>query len=81
MKCEWCGGGSEPFDYRGGLRYCSHECQHAAELWAFEKFEAMFEDGDPPSKADIDRRIRQSSRWTPDKMAERVAELKAEAGL
>jgi len=75
MMCEWCGSAFSRMD-SGGFRHCSRDCRHAHELYAFEAFDALFEDEDPPTRAEIDRIIRRSSRWDVDSMQQRIAELR-----
>lgn len=74
MNCVWCGDQHDIVG-PGGLQYCSDLCERAATVYAFSRYDAMISDADPPTKADIDRRIRRSKRWTPEKMQERIDEL------
>lgn len=75
MHCEWCGDRHNIVG-PGGLSYCSDQCEYAAFVYGFERMDAILEDADPPTKQDIDRRIRRSDRWTPEKMQERIEDIK-----
>lgn len=75
MKCEWCETEMDPF--KGyGLRYCSSDCYNHAIQYAAELADAMFENRDPPSKEAFMSRQQRGRKWTPDKMRERIDELR-----
>lgn len=58
--------------------YCSEQCRGKAQVLAIERFEALI-DGEPlPTPEEIDERFGRSSRWTPERMRERIKELKLE---
>lgn len=76
MKCQWCGGEKDPFNYAGGLRHCSMQCQDRATLYAMKCMDARLEGEEPPTKEEFKTQCQRSKRWTPETMHERVAELR-----
>jgi hypothetical protein len=75
FKCEWCGGEIDSFPLT--RQYCSSECHNYAINYAVERLDAMFEeDKDVPTKAEFKSRQQRARKWTPDKMHERIDELR-----
>jgi len=80
LTCVWCGGPSV-LPGPGGVEHCSEACERAAMMWAVEYWDAVLSGGEPPSRAEIDRRVRRSERWTPEAMERRTREIEEAAGL
>jgi hypothetical protein len=75
MNCKWCDGEKDPFDYRGGLAYCSAECERQALEYAVRCMDALAEGKAPPDKETVIEQRERARRWTPDRMARRINEL------
>jgi hypothetical protein len=58
-----------------GFQYCSRRHEDAGMRAAMARIEHYHEHGELPEKKDLTEVISRSSRWTPEKMRERIVEL------
>ena len=76
MKCKWCDGEADRYDYLGWSEYCSAECKRQAVEYAVRCMDALAEGNALPDKETVMEQHERARRWTPDRMARQINELK-----
>jgi hypothetical protein len=76
FKCQWCEGEKDGLADGGGIEYCSAECERAALYHAMRVLDGQTEASDIPDKWDTMDLRQRAKRWTPERMQERIRELR-----
>lgn len=78
-QCTWCTDTYKPFTSSSPLGFCSNKCYNNHLHHAAKTLNARMNGDTPPPKAAHKELQERARKWTPEKMRERIRDLKENA--